>query len=47
MRKKQLNSEMQMQVNETYLSKNPRQNHKKYYITKEDLLSISNMKTKV
>ncbi len=34
--KKQLKSQVQMQMNEIWLSKNPRQSHKKYHIAKED-----------
>ncbi len=36
---------MQMQMNEIWLSRNSRQNHKKYHITKEDSLLISKMRT--
>ena len=51
MRKKQLKSQMQMQMwmqmqaNKIWLSRNSRQNHKKYRIAKEDSLSISKMRT--
>jgi len=38
---------MQMQVNEIELSRNSRQNHKKYRIAKEDSLSISKMRTEL
>jgi len=34
-------------ANETWLPRNPRQNHKKYRIAKEDLLSISKMRTEL
>ena len=43
--KSQVQMQMQMQANKTWLSRNSRQNHKKYRITKEDSLLILKMRT--